>query len=231
MYLLSIMYCLYLVLINEEKNHQLSQLINLGSLGGWEPFLSCSCSRSCSCSSSSCSTSLSPPCSCLMCTASSSTLLTTAVFSRLFLPTPAFSTSSSLSSYSYLIRTTPSSFFSSPASFFGSSLLFPLPLCLSFSFSSPGHNPLPPPTTHAPHLLPTGKQTVCPHPTNKAFNSPHLSLGSHACSASRVSSGVRVSSPPFPLLPPTQPSRLLMRWTCASTPMPAVMPQAASRVR
>lgn len=79
------------------------------------------------------------------------------------------------------------------------------------------HNPLPA-NPHSPHLLPTGKQTVCPNPTNNLLTSCHFSLGNHPSSAILVSSGFFVRC---------HPHRFVMRCTCTSTPMPSCRFQAA----
>lgn len=71
-----------------------------------------------------------------------------------------------------------------------------------------------------PQSLPNGVQIVCPNPTSKWLISCHLSLGSQPWSAFLVSSGVFVLC---------HFHRFVIRWTCTSTPMPSVRPQAAER--
>jgi len=58
-------------------------------------------------------------------------------------------------------------------------------------FTSPLHSPVPE-RSHSPHLLPIGKHTVWPNPTNNLLISCHFSFGSHASRANRVSSGLFV---------------------------------------
>ena len=47
-------------------------------------------------------------------------------------------------------------------------------------------------TGHLSHLGPTGRQTVCPNPTNIPFTCDHFSRGSHACKALRDQRNQRI---------------------------------------
>src|SRR5271155_1249632 len=83
------------------------------------------------------------------------------------------------------------------------------------------HSPVPA-RSHSPHLLPTGKHTVCPSPTSILLIPCHLSFGSHPSSQYLVSSGFFVLC---------QPQRFVIRCTCTSTPMPSSIPHAADMQR
>ena len=60
---------------------------------------------------------------------------------------------------------------------------------------------------------PTGTQICWPNPTSNQLISVHLDWGNHSSKAFLVSSGV------FVPLGPVHPNRLLIRWTCVSTPV------------